>query len=339
MKLRRLIAVATVCVLLCGTMPPPISAATELCPLENGGFEQGHATAWQADPATSVSAEAAYAGRYGCALSGDGDWDNLLWQTFAVTPGKVYTLTFWYKAQAMGVSWYLLDGGKDGVRLCRGWADAEQWTQVTKEFIPTRDTVCLLYRGSGSNLPESVYLDEVQVTTLSCDAHVYDDENDADCNLCGALRTITPAAAERMHYGGAAISYDVNGVCFRFHIEADNTQTNPDHSYVSGSAVIRPFHNDVGYSLIRMGAVMSNKKDAALDLEHLSSHSVDVQGVYICKKSQESLSFAVRIIHIPLQGRDTPIYARPYYVYSDGSNEIVVYGDTVSRSFNELARA
>lgn len=338
MNWHRFIAAVTACVLLCGMLPLQAAAATELCPLENGDFEQGHAAAWQTHPATSISAAAAYAGRYGCLLTGDGDWDNLLWQTFPVTPGKVYTLTFWYKAQAMGVSWYLFDGGKDGGRLCRGWADKESWTCVTKEFIPSCNTVCLLYRGSGSNLPESVYLDEVQVTTIPCDDHVYDNDDDADCNLCGALRTITPTTVERIHYGGAAISYDVDGVCFRFHIEADHAKINPDHSYVSGSATIYPFRNDTGYSLVRMGAIMTNKAEPFPDLEHLTNHFVNVEGLYICKSSQESLSFAVRIINIPAQGKDTLIYALPYYVYSDGNQEIVVYGDAVSRTFNELAK-
>ena len=384
MKLRRLIAAVALCVMLCGMLPVQ-AAGTQRYLLKNGDFETGSPQEWQTAHGVTVSAEAAYTGAYGCMLTGDGGWDDLLWQTFTVVPGRTYTLTFWYKAQPMGVSWYLFDGGIDGVRLCRGWAGEERWTKVTKDFTPSSDTVCLLYRSSGSNLAELVYLDCVQVTTALCaihdydsacdilcnqcgferepmsghtysypcsaqcsdcgepreapSDHVYDDVYDAHCNVCGHGRIPTPQPAERLSPGGASISFDVSGICFRFHAEAKRAKTNPDHSYIAGSADIYPFTNMGGYSLIRVGAVMSNEKDPVLDLDHLTARTINVLGKYLCKTTSDSLSFAVRIIHIPQQGMDTTIFARPYYVYSNGDEEIVVYGETVSRTFNELAES
>ena len=44
----------------------------------------------------------------------------------------------------------------------------------------------------------------------------------------------------------------------------------------------------------------------------------------------------MRIVNIPLQGHNTTIYARPYYVYSDGKEEIVVYGDAFTQTFAGL---
>ena len=107
MKLRRWLSLLSVYVLLCGMLPMSVSAAADKYPLKNGDFEAGNLDQWTAMKSVSASATAAYAGNYGCLITGDGDWDDLLSQTFAVLPGHTYTLSFWYKANPMGVSWYL----------------------------------------------------------------------------------------------------------------------------------------------------------------------------------------------------------------------------------------
>ncbi len=427
MKLRRLIALLSICILLCGVLPAGVSAAADLHPLKNGGFETGNMTEWVAASGVSASTGAAREGAYGCLITGDGDWDDLLSQTFTVLPGYTYTLSFWYKAQPMGVSWYLFDG-TDNIRLYRGWAGQTVWTNVIKEFTPTTDTVTLLFRGSGSHAAERVYLDCVTVTLNPCETHVYDnacdavcnicdeerqvgdhlydhdcdiycnhcgferepsgkhtydypcatlcnycgaprvgegehtyndvcditcdfcgevrevphfydDIYDADCNHCGDIRVPTPKPMERLSSGGAAFSPDVNGVAFRFFVEAKSAKINPDHSYVTKSATVERYNNGVEYKLVRVGAVMSNEKNPVMDLDHLTARTIDVRANYLCKVTEDTISFAVRIVNIPEQGRNTVIQARPYYVYSDGTEEIVVYGETVSRTYNALASA
>lgn len=453
MQLRRWIAFLSVCVMLCVLCPVSTFATTHLHPLNNGDFDNGSLQGWQAADSVYASISAAYEGVYGCLITGDGDWDDLLSQTFTVLPGYTYTLTFRYKANPMGVSWYLVDGGADGVRLHRGWAGKTQWTKVEVDFTPTTDSVYLLFRGSGSHVAESVYLDCVLVTLNPCanhtydnacdttcnvcgdlrqvgdhlydhacdttcnhcgyervvgdshtydypcatlcaycgaprigegehtyndvcdvtcefcneirevphfydfacdatcnhcgavrvniseDAHTYDDIYDADCNLCDHVRIPTPKPMERFTYGGAACSTDVNGVAFRFFLDAADAKINPDHSYVTKSATVERYNNGVGYKLIRVGAVLSNEKNPTLDLEHLTARTIDVKAGYLCKVTPDRITFAVRIINIPTQGRNTVIQARPYYVYSDGKEEIVVYGDTVSTTFNTLYNA
>lgn len=461
MKLRRLLALLTVCVWLCGMAP--VSAAADLQPLKNGGFESS-TLYWENLSGAKVTSTAAREGRYGCQLTGDGDWDDLLRQTFTVTPGYTYTLRFWYKAQPMGVSWYLLDGGADGERICRDWAGETAWTQVVYEFTPTTDTVCLLYRGSGSHVAENVYLDCVAVTLNPCAIHTYDNlcdavcnvceyertvgdhvyDHDCDiycnhcgferpasgkhtydypcatqcnycgaprvsegehtytdvcdstcnycgevrvpphvysyvcdpdcnlcdevrviehvyshdcdpgCNLCGQTRAITHiyddfldtacnvcghirVEQERLSFGGSAISYDASGLAFRFFVEADGARINPDHSYIGRSATLYRYDDDDGFKLVRMGAVMSNEKNPTLDLEHLTGRTIDVKAGYLCEVEEDFLAFAVRIVNIPAQGYDTSIYARPYYVYSDGTTEVVVYGEAFSQTYNALA--
>lgn len=464
MKLRKFIALMAVCVLLCGMLPLSVTAAIDKNPLKNGDFEDGTTDHWQVLSAgVSVSADAAYTGEYGCLLTGNGGWNDLLSQTFTVLPGYTYSLNFWYKADPMGVSWYLLDGGENGTRLHRGWAGNTQWSKVTVYFTPTTDTVCLLYRCSGSHVAEYVYLDDVSVTLQPCANHTYDNDCDAvcnicdtvrqvpdhvydhdcdvfcnvcgferpasgnhtydypcatqcsycgapreslgahtysdicdpscnfcgeirepehdydhrcdpDCNACGAVRVVehlydyvcdpdcnacgevrqvvhtydnsldtdcnvcghTRTENHCLSFGGAGISYDVNGIAFRFHLNAEGTQINPDQSYIGRSATVHRYDDGNGYKLIRVGAVMSNEKNPTLDLEHLTTRTIDVKAAYLCKVTAEKLSFAVRIINIPPQGHNTTIYARPYYVYSDGKEEIVVYGDAFTQTFAGL---
>lgn len=448
MKLHRLIALLTVCVLLGGVFPT-VSAA-DLHPLKNGDFETGDLTAWQAIGSVSVSVDAAREGTYGCLITGDGDWDDLLSQSFTVLPGYSYTISFWYKANPMGVSWYLFDG-TDNIRLHRGWAGEREWTYVTKEFTPSSDMVTLLFRGSGSHVAEQVYLDCVDVTINPCethtydnacdttcnvcdevrsvgdhlydhdcdiycnhcgferessgnhtydfpcatlcnycgaprvgegehtyddvcdthcnfcnevrevphfyeypcattcthcgdvrediaeDLHVYDDIYDADCNNCGHVRVPTPKPMDRLAFGGAAFSPDVNGIAFRFSLEATGARINTDHSYVTKTGMVCRYNNGVEYQLVRVGAVMSNEKNPTLDLDHLTSRTIDIKAGYLCEVTEDFLTFAVRIINIPAQGKNTVVSARPYYVYSDGKQQIVVYGEVVSQTYNALA--
>lgn len=356
MKLRRVIALLCACLWLCNGKAA--YAAVETVPLQNGGFESGNTDGWTALSGAAVDGVAAHDGAYGCLLTGDGGWDDLLYQTFAVVPGRTYVLQFQYKAVETGVSWYLLDGNADGTRIARGWAGNDDWTCVTKEFTAPGDTVCLLFRCSGSNQAERVYLDCIEVSGWLCDehvyantcdpacdvcgetrevAHLYDDAYDPDCNLCGEVRTIAPTPAQRLNDGGASISRDVSGVAFRFFLDAEKGQCYPDRSYVTESATVYPFVNNAGFRLVRMGAVLSNAEGAILDLEHLSEHTIDVQARYLCRLTDDRLTFAVRIINIPEIGWNTVISARPYYIYSDGNQDIVVYGDAVSQTYNGLA--
>ncbi len=449
MKLRRCFAFLFVCVLLCSVFPSGVAAADKY-PLQNGNFETGTMTGWNAADGVSVSTVAKYAGKYGCLLTGDGDWDDLLSQTFTVLPEYTYTLSFWYKALPMGVSWYLSEGA-DNIRLHRGWAGQTTWTKVEVEFTPSVDTVTLLFRGSGSHVAERVYLDNVQVSLNPCnvhtydndcdtvcnvcdfvrqvgdhvydhdcdiycnscglerpasgkhtydypcatmcsycgasrvatgehsysdicdvscdfcdeirevphfydfpcdpscsrcgavrvdiseDAHTYDDIYDGDCNRCDHVRIPTPKPMNRLASGGKAYSEDVNGVSFRFFLDAHDGKTKPDNSYVSKSALVERFNNGVGYKVIRVGAVLSNENSPHMDLEHLTPRTIDIRAGYLCAMEEDSLAFAVRIVNIPAQGKNTLIKARPYYVYSDGKEEIVVYGDVVATTYNELA--
>ena len=75
---------------------------------------------------------------------------------------------------------------------------------------------------------------------------------------------------------------------------------------------------------------------AALVMDAVDDRSVvDIPATYLYRTTDTSASYAVRIIHIPAKHADAPIYARPYYVFEQDGEEIVVYGSIYSRSYND----
>ena len=154
--------------------------------------------------------------------------------------------------------------------------------------------------------------------------HVYDGDNDTTCNECGAVRQI---AAQILSGGKTSISEDVNGLAFFFTANVSNAQTQNGYEYVANSASVTPFVDGESYRVVRMGAVISN-----------GVSSVDIQAKYLWEATANECSFAIRLIHIPDNQLDREITARPYYVYEIDGEEIVVYGDTVSKSYNEAAQ-
>jgi hypothetical protein len=54
---------------------------------------------------------------------------------------------------------------------------------------------------------------------------------------------------------------------------------------------------------------------------------IDIPAVYLNGVTNDSLSFAVRVCDIPDRHIGTSIYARPYYVYKDGEEEVTIYGE------------
>lgn len=154
--------------------------------------------------------------------------------------------------------------------------------------------------------------------------HVYDNANDATCNACGAVRQI---AAQVLSGGKTSVSEDVNGLAFFFTANMSGAQTQNGYEYVANSASVTPFVDGESYPVVRMGAVVSN-----------GVSSVDIEAKYLWDVTADEASFAVRLINIPDNQLDREITARPYYVYEVDGEEIVVYGETVSQSYNAVAQ-
>ena len=166
--------------------------------------------------------------------------------------------------------------------------------------------------------------------------HVYDDSDDTSCNECGAIRQI---AAQILSGGLTSVSEDVNGLAFFFNANITGGQTKNGYEYVEKSASVIPFVGGEAYKVVKMGAVVSNRDDVVLELENVDNASViNIEAVYLWELTADAASFAVRVINIPEQGKDMVLTARPYYVYEVDGEEIVIYGDPVSKTYNEVAQ-
>lgn len=127
------------------------------------------------------------------------------------------------------------------------------------------------------------------------------------------------------------------GVAFRMQLEGYRIYKDERNVANLSSAVVIPYGDGETYRLVRMGAVITNDPavTASLTLDAVNGATVqDVPAVYLLDVTDTGCRFAVRITNVPLRHADTPIYACAYYVFEKDGEEVVVYGDIVSRSYN-----
>ncbi len=161
--------------------------------------------------------------------------------------------------------------------------------------------------------------------------HTYTNAHDADCNVCGEIRDIVLSADEIILYGGKSVSEVRNGLAFKFDAAVDGIVI--DEEYIADYTNATVTIGDVEYKLIGMGAIMNNKGLNDLTL-------ADVDDVRVLNVAAEKVfgeySYAVRIVNIPADKLDTQIIARPYFIYENAGEQIVVYGENESSSYNDV---
>ena len=145
--------------------------------------------------------------------------------------------------------------------------------------------------------------------------HTYDNEFDADCNACGAVRE---AAQAPITFGGNSVSEDVSGLAFKFDVAVDGMMVNGTTAIYDGATV-------GGYKLISMGAIVTNGKD-----------TIDIPAVYLCDVAEDAASYAVRVIKIPTDKLDVEITATPYIVVEIDGVETTIYGEAQVSSYNDV---
>ena len=147
--------------------------------------------------------------------------------------------------------------------------------------------------------------------------HTYDHAYDTDCNACGAGRDLTLPIT----FCGNSVSEDVSGLAFLFEAEIEGIAVR-QNTYNRADFTNATFD---GHKLIRAGAIASNGKS-----------DVDIAAVHMYAWSENSVSFAYRVIQIPEANYDTTITMTPYYVIELDGQEVTVYGETQSAVYNEI---
>ena len=131
------------------------------------------------------------------------------------------------------------------------------------------------------------------------------------------------------------------GVAFLFSLEGNHIKRDTQFHANLTSATVNPYGDEQAYTLLRMGAVVTNQAavggdESTMTLDAVNDYSVvDVPIQYLWSTSEEGCQFAVRVTNVPADRTSTVIYARPYYVFEKDGEEIVVYGDIAARSYDE----
>lgn len=201
---------------------------------------------------------------------------------------------------------------------------------------------------------------DYQCGTAVCH-HKYDNDYDADCNLCGEFRevpicdhdydsekldifcTICKAAIPRteseiIHWGGnsIAITEKVSGLAFKFDVAAADIVIGDEYvaDYTNAYIIV----DNVQYPLLGMGAVMNTELRDDCTIEDADNETVfNVPAKKAFVDQYENTCFSVRVIRIPDEHLDTPIVAIPYYTYQCEDEVKVVYGEPQIASYNEIA--
>ena len=164
------------------------------------------------------------------------------------------------------------------------------------------------------------------------DNHSYEDKYDALCDACGEIRMTDYDMV--ISFGGNSVSEDVSGLAFKFSVEANVaiayeriTQIDYAQSVIGG------------LKLVKMGAVAANN-GAGTILDNVlegPSNVIDIPAVYACNRTEDSVSFSVRITEIPEKFYDTVITVRPYFIYESAEGvAITIYGEERAASYNAV---
>ncbi len=161
-----------------------------------------------------------------------------------------------------------------------------------------------------------------------------DEDHNGKCDACAALMA---AEYDIVTFGGNSVTEDAEsgyGLAFKFNAAVSGMTTNRNKAIYNSN--VKVLLNDE-YTLVGMGAVVSNIADGmTFTLEDVNNTSIiDIPAVYVFDVTENSVSYAVRVIDIPYYALHREISARPYYIYADADgNEIVVYADAQFASYN-----
>ncbi len=302
--------------------------------LYNGDFEAGSLVKWNSYQSTALSSAAAYSGNYGAHIYGNAEWGGLLNQTITVEAGKTYKISFWYRGVSNGVNFNIKNGDDKLVSKYFSFKYSTSWTYYEATFEAGYATsLQIAFTGSGLatttagvGTHDECFVDDIKVENLSGD--------EIDRNQLNTSGGISIRDTED----------DTRGLAFRFYLEGTGIQVENGNQYVSNTGTLALYkYDDAIGNLVKFGAVVTNDATVGEDTEALTLESVnnsrviDVNAKYLMELDDTSASYAVRIVNIPDAGAATTIYARPYYTYELDGEEVTVYGDVESDSYDHVS--
>jgi len=127
-------------------------------------------------------------------------------------------------------------------------------------------------------------------------------------------------------------------LAFKFNVAANNiTAQNGNVADLSNATVTIDGEDCM---LVEFGAIVSNDISIGTDLDaftldNLSTRTIKISAKYLMDLEEDSATFAVRIINIPVEQANATIFARPYCIYENTEGEqIVIYDDVANDTYN-----
>lgn len=110
------------------------------------------------------------------------------------------------------------------------------------------------------------------------------------------------------------------GLAFRFALPVKGAKLGGEQADLSAATIA---YNGTACKLVRMGALLSTKKDG---IEMYAAGVTNVVAYTLLEADANTCAYAVRMKNIPDSAVGTTVYARPYYVVEYQGKEVVVYG-------------
>ena len=157
----------------------------------------------------------------------------------------------------------------------------------------------------------------LRAVVLPMAEHTYDNDFDADCNACGAIREVDCPVVEF----GKSISEDVSGYAVLFDANVDGLDLTEDGAADFTNATYK------GYKLLGLGVTASNGNSSTI-----------IEGVRVFGTNDETgaLQFAFRVIKIPADKLDVEITMVPYYIVEIDGVATTIKGEAVVGSYNDV---
>lgn len=292
--------------------------------IQNGGFETGSLSGWKnLWNGCTVSFVDGHDSKYALKLECN-QWNQVRQDGIAVEPYADYIYSAYVK-DAQNFTLMIKKGDDSGNIASTYTSTTSEWTKFEVAFNSGVETsVCALLMGNADGC--SALIDDVTLTKVG--------GGDEGRN-------------ELLTDGGSSIrdtAFYKRGLAFRFSLNVSGAQVEGDYELVGGNGSLDLFRetNDVG-TLVEAGAVITNLE--TVGNSNMTFDSVDgkktvkVTAQYVMEATDTAITYAVRVINIPDAHTETLIYARPYYTYSLNGEQVTVYGDIVSNSYDAILAA
>lgn len=153
--------------------------------------------------------------------------------------------------------------------------------------------------------------------------HVWNADNTC---ACGAV------LPQLFDYQGTSLNEAGNALRFGFAIKANGITKNGFVRNMEKATIVIAGRN---YELVDFGAIISNKANAQLTMEGVDGkYTKNIPAVKLYGLQSNAAAFACGIKNIPATKTNALLYARAYYIYNDGTKNVVVYGEAYQQSID-----